>query len=171
MWSPFPWFCSSSSCLERTSFFFFFLRWKPGRDLCLSYSKFAISLLKEKSNLRRIAREALSTQGLARNHIDHAASPDFKNFGPSSSFFPERDQSSPSARQICKQCELCDNPAPGHVQRWFGLEGSGWLPELWRQLLPLVGHFGCHQPHYSMNIFDRHILDIEAHIVPKKTFT
>ena len=72
----------------------------------------------------RIVREGLDTHGLSRNHINDGSNTRFQELGPSSAFSQNDGQSSPSAQQTCKQCELCDNPAQVHIQHWFGLDGS-----------------------------------------------
>uniref|UniRef100_A0A8P0PR52 Uncharacterized protein n=1 Tax=Canis lupus familiaris TaxID=9615 RepID=A0A8P0PR52_CANLF len=86
-------------------------------------------------------------------------------------FFQNDDLSSPSAQQTCKQCELCDNPAQVHIQHRFGLEvQDNHLDHEtscfhWWAIFAVTSHVA------TTNIFDRYVLDIEAHIVPRKSLT
>ncbi|XP_072631491.1 bifunctional methylenetetrahydrofolate dehydrogenase/cyclohydrolase 2, mitochondrial isoform X7 [Canis lupus baileyi] len=85
--------------------------------------------------------------------------------------FQNDDLPSPSAQQTCKRCELRVGPAQVRVQHRFGLEVQenhlsreascfhGWV------LVAVAGRVA------ATNIFDRHALDIEAHVVPRKSLT
>ncbi|KAF3814546.1 hypothetical protein GH733_017704, partial [Mirounga leonina] len=81
------------------------------------------------------------------------------------------DISSPSAQQTCKQCELCE------IQhRFISSTDLAWMVQdnhlsresscfHWWVIFAVTSHIAL------MNIFDRNILDIEAHIVPRMSLT
>uniref|UniRef100_A0A8D0N541 Uncharacterized protein n=1 Tax=Sus scrofa TaxID=9823 RepID=A0A8D0N541_PIG len=96
---------------------------------------------------RRIVREALNTHGLARNHIDNGSITRFQELGAIFQLFPRT-----TINLLLQFSKLAGNVSCVAIQhRWV--------------IFAVTSHIA------TTNVFDRHVFDIKAHVVPRKGFT
>lgn len=122
-----------------------------------------------KATKRKIVRQVLNIYGLVRNYINDGSITQFQELEAIIQLFTRMVNSPPLGQQICKWCERFDKPAKVHSQYWSDLHDSSKSPKQWSQLLPLAGLFCYHQP-CCHDKYLRYIINIEAHIVLRKSF-
>uniref|UniRef100_A0A673T8W8 Uncharacterized protein n=1 Tax=Suricata suricatta TaxID=37032 RepID=A0A673T8W8_SURSU len=125
-----------------------------------------------KATQRRIVREALNTHGLARNHINNGSVTRFQELGTIFQLFPRT-----TVNLLLQLSELAGDVGGVTVQhRCIAGTDLAWMVQ--------DNHLSCEASCFhqwvifaitshiaSTNIFDRYILDVEAHIVPRKSLT
>uniref|UniRef100_A0A8C0P626 Uncharacterized protein n=1 Tax=Canis lupus familiaris TaxID=9615 RepID=A0A8C0P626_CANLF len=105
---------------------------------------------------RRIVREALNTHRFARNHINNGSIPRFQELGTIFQLL------SRTMNYVFLQLsKLASNVSCVTIQhRCISSTDLAWMVQDYQ--------LSCEA---TMNIFDRYVLDIEAHIVPRKSLT
>ncbi|XP_037662209.1 LOW QUALITY PROTEIN: uncharacterized protein LOC119511752 [Choloepus didactylus] len=142
---------------------------QPSTDImrnCLSH------ILNTKTTQRRIIREALNTHGLARNHINDGSITRFQKFGAIFQLLTRM-----MINLLLQLSKLASNVSCVTIQhRCIASTDLAWMVQdnhlssetscfHWWIIFAVTSHIAM------MNIFYRHVLDIEAHIVPRKSFT
>ena len=113
--------------------------------------------------MQRIVRWALHTHGLARNHINKVSDTRFQEVGAIYQLLPRMTINLLfQLNKPASNMSLCDNPS-----RCIASADLAWLvpdnlPELWSQLLPLVGHFCCHH----LQCHDKSLTDMSGTLKP-----
>uniref|UniRef100_A0A8D0W9S0 Uncharacterized protein n=1 Tax=Sus scrofa TaxID=9823 RepID=A0A8D0W9S0_PIG len=121
---------------------------------------------------RRIVREALNTPGLARNHINNGSITRFKELGALFQLFPRmvinlllqfnKLAGNVSCVAIQHRCVSSTDLARRVQYNHLSCKASCFH---WWVIFAVTSHVA------TMNIFDRHVLDIKDHVVPRKGFT
>uniref|UniRef100_A0A8B9XBD1 Uncharacterized protein n=1 Tax=Bos mutus grunniens TaxID=30521 RepID=A0A8B9XBD1_BOSMU len=124
-----------------------------------------------KTALERIVREGLDTHGLSRNHINNGSNTRFQEFRATFQLFPR------TINLLLQLSKLASNVSWVTIQhRCMSSTDLAWMVQNnhlsceascfhWWVLFAVTSHIA------TTNIFDRLVLDIEAHIVPRKGFT
>uniref|UniRef100_A0A8C0NEF9 Uncharacterized protein n=1 Tax=Canis lupus familiaris TaxID=9615 RepID=A0A8C0NEF9_CANLF len=125
--------------------------------------------MNSKTAQRRIAREALNTHRFARNHFNNGSIPRFQELGTIFQLFSRM-----TIYLLLQLSKLVSNVS--HVTIQHRCTDLAWMV--------LANHLSCEASCFhwwvifavtshvaTTNIFDRYVLDIEAHIVPRKSLT
>uniref|UniRef100_A0A8I3PRE6 Uncharacterized protein n=1 Tax=Canis lupus familiaris TaxID=9615 RepID=A0A8I3PRE6_CANLF len=125
-----------------------------------------------KTAQRRIVREALNTHRFARNHINNGSIPRFQELGTIFQLL-----SRTTIYLFLQLSKLASNVSCVTIQhRCISSTDLAWMVQdnhlsceascfHWWVIFAVTSHIA------TTNIFDRYVLDIEAHIVPRKSLT
>lgn len=121
---------------------------------------------KNSKTVQRTVREALNTHRLARNHIDDCNITRFQKLEPFFSFFSRMTinlqlHKFASNTTVQHRCLASTDVAYMVQDSHLSCEASCFH---WWVVFAVTSHIA------TMNIFDRYVLDIEAHTVPRKRF-